>query len=127
MNDAPQHLVFNTECVGYMPPNVSKTHAATIGTLVQWIVEQPQSIESEMSSIVSARLHTSDSGLKMYDKGDGPRIYVPVGRRRHLFYFTHKSINQLAANPTYHELSKAYFWPTMRKDSRAWYDQCQRI
>ena len=112
ISDTPKHSVFTNECAVYMPPDIPEQHASTIGALVQWIVEKPPSIEKEAPSIVSARLHTSDSGFEMHDKGYSPRIYVPVERRRYLFDFTHKSINHLAANPTYTESSKSYFWPT---------------
>jgi hypothetical protein len=109
-----------------MPPNVPERHATTIGTLVQWIAEQPSSIESETASLKPAFVRTTDSGLKTYDQPNGPRIYVPIGRRRHLFNFVHKTINHMAATMTLNELKKSYFWPTMRKDCHAWYKVCAR-
>ena len=47
ITDAPKHMVLNTECAAYMPPNISEEPAATVGTLVQWIVEQVNSLELE--------------------------------------------------------------------------------
>lgn len=107
-----------------MPPNVPKRHAATIGTLIQWITEQLDSLESEKANITQAHLSTRDSGLKMYDQADGPRIYVPIPRRRSLFDFVYRAVNHMAANITFNELRKSYFWPTMRKDCREWYALC---
>ena len=107
VDDAPRHHVFNSECADYMPPNVPERHATTIGTLVQWIAEQPSSIESETASLKPAFVRTTDSGLKTYDQPNGPRIYVPIGRRRHLFNFVHKTINHMAATMTLNELKKS--------------------
>ena len=104
VTDAPKHMVFNTECAAYMPPKVPEQHAATIGTLVQWAGEQPNSLELERAKLINNRFSTLASGLTMYDPADGPRIYVPVERRRPLYEFSHKAINHMGAAITYSEL-----------------------
>ena len=62
----------------------------------------------------------------MYDQADGPRIYVPIPRRRPLFDFVHRAVHHMAANITFNELRKSYFWPTMPKDCCEWYALCPR-
>ena len=126
ITDAPKHMVLNTECAAYMPPNISEEHAATVGTLVQWIVEQTNSLNLEQAKLLNNRLSTLDSGLTMYDPVDGPRIYVPIQRRRHLYEFAHNAKNHMGAAITYSELKKSYYWPTMRKDVHTWYSECGR-
>ena len=40
--DAPRHRVQTIESFSdYMPPGISEAHVSSIGTLVDWIVEQP--------------------------------------------------------------------------------------
>ena len=74
--DTPQHMVCITECTNYMPPNIPERHALTIGTLIQWIAEQPLAINTESASLMHTHLSTLDSGFRMYDRADGPCIYV---------------------------------------------------
>ena len=46
--NAPMHMICTTEhMVDYMPPHIPESHAATIGTLVQWIKEQPGSLDKD--------------------------------------------------------------------------------
>ena len=125
--DALKHMVcINEHLVDYMPPHIPDSHAATIGTLVQWAAEQPESLEKERELVIDSRIGTADSGLRTYTPADMPRIYVPERRRRPLFDFIHKAINHMAALKTYNELSKSYYWPTMKRDSRKWYTECSR-
>ena len=125
--NAPMHMICTTEhMVDYMPPHIPESHAATIGTLVQWIKEQPGSLDKDRDSMIESRIGTADSGLCTYTPGDTPRIYVPEPRRRHLYEFVHKAINHMAALKTYNELAKSYYWPTMKRDTRKWYIECSR-
>ena len=104
ISDAPQHMVLSTESAAYMPPNIPDEHAATIGTLVQWITEQTNLLELESGKLLGNRLSTLNSGLKMYDPADGPRIYVSSKLRRPLYDFAHNSVNHMGAAITYSEL-----------------------
>ena len=125
--NATQHVVYANENVtDYMPPHVPEMHAATVGTLPQWIAEQPGSLETERDSLIASRIGTTDSGLTTYTPDDMPRIYVPVNRRRPLYEFQHNHINHMATLKTFNELAKTYFWPHMKRDVRKWYSQCTR-
>ena len=45
-----RHLVCaNEHLTEYMPTYIPDLHASTIGTLVQWIAKQPESLEEESS------------------------------------------------------------------------------
>ena len=126
--DAPQHVVYASEHIAtdYMPPHVPEMHAATVGTLIQWIAEQPASLEKERDLLISTRIGTTDSGLTTYTLADSPRIYVPIDRRRPLYEFQHDQINHQATLKTFNELAKTYFWPHMKRNVRKWYEQCTR-
>ena len=64
--DAPRHRVHTIESFSdYMPPNISEAHVSSVGTLVDWIVEQPVLLASEAPSVTS-KLHTNSSGVHMY-------------------------------------------------------------
>ena len=67
------------------------------------------SLELENAKLSNNRLSTLDSGLTMYDPTDGPRIYVPTQRRRHLCEFAHNAKNHMGAAITYSELKKPYY------------------
>jgi transposase-like protein len=123
--EAPRHVVYTNEhLVDYMPPHIPESHAATVGTLVDWAAEQLASLEKDKGSMIESRIGTADSGLKTYTPGLSPRIYVPEQRRRPLYEFTHNAINHMAALKTFNELSKSYYWPTMKRDVRKWYAEC---
>ena len=107
-------------------PGVPETEVSTIGTLVQWVKEQPSSIRSDSPKLVLTKLKEADSGLQMFWGPNGPRIYITVVRRRPLFTHLHVAINHMGADKTFKELDKSYYWPTMRKDCRAWYIECSR-
>ena len=102
-----------------MPPHIPESHAATIGTLVQWIAKQPESLEDESSLMKDILIGTTGSGLKTYTKADSPRIHVPKQRRRPLYEFTHNAINHMADVKAYNKLAKSYYWPTMKRDVRS--------
>jgi hypothetical protein len=109
-----------------MPPHIPESHTATIGTLVQWIAKQPESLKDESHLMKDILIGTTDSGLKTYTEADSPRIYVPKQRCRPLYEFTHNAINHMADVKTYNKLAKSYYWPTMKRDVRSWYKQCNR-
>jgi hypothetical protein len=80
--NATRNLVcVNEHLTEYMLPHIPEPNAATIGTLVQWIAEQPESLEEESSLMKDILIGMTDFGLKTYTEADSPRIYVPKQRR----------------------------------------------
>ena len=93
---------------------------------MQWTAEQPASLEKERDSMIESRIGIIDSGLRTYIPAYMPHIYVPEGRRRPIYEYMHKAINHMAALKTYNELTKLYYWPTMKLDTQLWYTKCCR-
>ena len=119
-----QHSVFPAQSET-RPPGPTNGWTAAVGTLEQWIAEQPASRASERAKVRGMKFVTRDSGLQMIEVSDMQmRVYVPQGRREALFKFHHESLNHLAAAKTYSAMARNYTWPSMKRDVRAWYEKC---
>ena len=123
--DGMRNDVFINETVT-SPPGPLAVRTAEVGTLEEWIVEQPISLKDEALTMRSAMIVTRDSGLQMIlGEEDGrARIYVPAKRREALIEAHHVAINHLGPVKTYASLHRNYTWATARADVRKHYDQC---
>ena len=124
----PHHQVYSVyegESKTPAPLPRAECWSADVGTLQQWIAEQPATIEAERPDLDASRLSRRDSGLYVYADAAGvQRVYVPLGRRTALFEATHEAIEHLGADKTYRRLAQDYFWPTCRRDVRERYAAC---
>jgi hypothetical protein len=109
---------------GTTPPSVGQPHVATLGTLEQWMPEQRAAMAEEANDYRATSRTRADGLVTVVGKDERERIYVPPPWRMELYRLVHESIGHLAAAKTYAELWKTYHWPTMRKDTRAWYHDC---
>ena len=123
--DGMRNDVFINETVT-SPPGPLAVRTAKVGTLEEWIVEQPASLKEEAATMSSAMIVTRDSGLQMIlGEDDGrARIYVPAKRRDALIEAHHVAINHLGPDKTYASLHRNYMWPGARADVRKHYAQC---
>ena len=75
-----------------LPPNTTNGWSDAIGTLEQWIAEQPALIAGKKKLDEDSML-TRASGLKVHEGTDGTtHIHVPKGQRVALFKHQHKTI-----------------------------------
>ena len=64
---------------------------------------------------------TRTSGLAVYEHSNGLLgVYVPIGRRKALVDWFHRSIEHLGADKTYAEVINSYYWPSCHSDVRKW-------
>ena len=63
-----------------MPPHIPESDAETIGTLMQWIAKQPESLEEKSSLMKDIFIGMTDPRLQTYTKAHMPRMYVPKQR-----------------------------------------------
>jgi hypothetical protein len=109
--------------VATQPPNTSVKWTTSIGTLEEWIVEQKDSESSESKLLKDVSLIQRCSGLKVFHAfSGGSKIYVPLARR--LALFKHNAIGHLGHDDFLLELSRRFYWPTLKKDCRDWYQLC---
>ena len=106
------------------PPGADGSFKASVGTLEEWIQEQPASLEGE-GLLDHGQLATRSSGLTLFTGKDKiARIYVPKARRKALFTWFHETVCHMSDRKTLAIMNKHYWWPKAGKDCREWYHKC---
>ena len=106
------------------PPGADGNFKTSVGTLEEWIKEQPASLKGEGLED-HEQLATRSSGLTLYTGKDKiVRIYVPKARRKALFTWFHETVCHMSDRKTLAIMNKHYWWPKAGKDCREWYHEC---
>ena len=106
------------------PPGADGNFKTSVGTLEEWIKEQPASLKGEGLED-HEQLATRSSGLTLYTGKDKiVRIYVPKARRKALFTWFHETVCHMSDRKTLAIMNKHYWWPKSGKDCREWYHEC---
>ena len=116
--------VFSNDLVT-LPPNSREEWLERVGTLEEWIQEQPQSLKLEQPAIDPSKLLTRDNDLIMYDTpGDVARVYIPHNRREALIDMAHQNLQHLGADKVLRALKHTYYWPKMPSMVRKRIGEC---
>ncbi len=107
------------------PPLDSSTFDEPVPTTVEeWIDEQTKDPQF-LAQLASLDSIACRQGLYLYAPDDiAPRILVPMASREPLIRFTHQRMFHLGHAKVAERLLRSYFWPSLRKDTRATLNEC---
>jgi hypothetical protein len=124
--EVEQDEVFSNELVT-MPPETVEEWKNQVGTLQEWIQEQPASQKTEegLKEMKESLILTRPSGLILIEKPhDTAKVYVPLQRRTALIDLVHHELQHLGADKCSRQIRRNYYWPKMQQQIKLRINEC---